>query len=113
MTHPLLRTLPRTPIETLTRRLLRTLLCGSLMSSESPAQKLDLLTILETVLLGLLGGGVKATLCASCAIVCDGAHLWPFGPFCKGIFRREMMTSVGNYRHLRTRTLSPHVRVPI
>ena len=45
-------------------------------------------------------------------IVCNCAHLWLFGPFCKGNFRLKMMTMVGNCGKLKTSTLSPHSRAP-
>ena len=38
-----------------------------------------------------MGGGLKATLCNLCTIVCNCAHLWPFGRFFnyKGKFGRK------------------------
>ena len=46
---------------------------------------------LVKVQMGALKWGLKATLCNSCAIVCNFAHLLPFGPFCKGNFHSKMM----------------------
>ena len=57
--------------------------------------------------------GLKATLCNSCAMACNCAHVRPFGPFCKQNFRRKMMTLVGSCDQLRTGTLRPHLRAPI
>ena len=40
-------------------------------------------------------------------------HIGGFlGPFCRGDFRRKMMTPVGNSGYLRTSNLSPHLRSP-
>ena len=56
--------------------------------------------------------GLKGTVCNSCTIVCKCAHLWPFGPFRKGNFRRRMTAIVGNCGQLRTSALSPYLRAP-
>ena len=50
---------------------------------------------------------LKATFSNSCTIVCTCAHLWPFGPSCKGNFGHKIVTIVGTCGQLRTSTLSP------
>ena len=56
---------------------------------------------------GALKCGLKATLRSLCRLVCNCAHLWAFGPFCKRNFQRKIRTTVGNCGQvLRTSTLS-------
>ena len=56
--------------------------------------------------------GLKATLCNSCTIVCNCALVWPFGPFCKGNFRRKARTLAGKYEQLRTSCPKPPFESP-